>query len=267
MTDERLAEFKSRQRQMWSSFAPAATFTTPVAAKLVDFAQVKPGEKLLDVGCGTGVVAITAARQGADVCGLDLTPELLALAKANQQIAGYSEIDWTVGDAEELPYDDGYFDVVLSQFGHIFAPRPEIAIAEMRRVLKPGGRIAFATWPPEEFVGRSFTLIARRSPALLPDAAPPPLWGSVPVIMERLASGFAAPFFARGVMKVPTLSLSHLWQFMSMSVGPLQKIVERLTAEPAELEAFRSEFIELARPYFDGNLVHQNYLLTRAQAR
>ena len=267
MKDEYLADLKDRQRQYWSSFAPAATFTTPVASRLVDFANVQPGEKLLDVGCGTGVVAVTAALRGAKTSGLDLTPELLEVAKANQQIAKCGDVEWTLGDVEELPYQDGTFDVVLSQFGHIFAPRPEVAIAEMRRVLKPGGRIAFATWPPEEFVGRSFALMARYSPAMLADAAPPQSWGSVPIIMERLADGFEPPFFGRDVMKVPSLSLLHLWQFMSRSIGPLQKIVERLAASPGELDVVRNEFCELARPYFLGNFVHQNYLLTRARAR
>jgi ubiquinone/menaquinone biosynthesis C-methylase UbiE len=99
-------------------------------------------------GHGTGVVAITAALAGARVEALDLTPELLAEARANAAIVQRADIVWTEGDAEQLPYGDASFDVVLSQFGHMFTPRPDVAIAEMRRVLKPNGRIAFATWPP-----------------------------------------------------------------------------------------------------------------------
>ena len=266
MSDD-FAELKTRQREMWASFAPTAVLTTPSAAHLVEFAGVQPGERVLDVGCGTGVVAITAARAGADVSALDLTPALLEHARANEEIAGIGKIDWTEGDAENLPYPDSSFDVVLSQFGHMFAPRPDVAIAEMRRVLKPGGRIAFATWPPEHFVGRFFALVARNSPPPPPGAAPPPLWGSVPVVIERLSEVFDAPFFGRGVMLVPALSLAHFWQFMSASVGPLQKLVERLAAEPEQFAAVRQQFIDLAEPYYDGNLVHQHYLLTRAQAR
>ena len=266
MPKNSFAEFKSRQRQMWSSFAPSAALTTPVAAHLVEFAGVSPEERVLDVGCGTGVVAITAAQRGASVSGLDLTPVLLEHARENEKIAACGSIDWTEGDAEQLPYPDKSFDVVLSQFGHMFAPRPDVTLAEMRRVLKPGGRIGLATWPPEHFVGRFFALVGRHSPPPPPGAVPPLLWGAVPVLTERLSEGFGPPFFERGVMRVPALSLSHLWHYMSGSIGPLQKLVERLANEPEKLGAIRQEMIELAKPYFSDNIMHQDYLLTRADA-
>jgi SAM-dependent methyltransferase len=267
MSQDRFAEFKNRQREMWSSFAPTAVFTTPVAARLVEFAGIRPDERMLDVGCGTGVVAITAASLGARVSGLDLTPDLLEHARTNEKIAGCGEVEWTEGDAENLPYADATFDVVVSQFGHIFAPRPEVAVSELRRVLKPGGRIAFASWPPEHFVGRFFALVARYSPPPPAGASPPPLWGDVSVVAERLSLGFEPPFFGRDVMKVATLSIPHLWQQLSASIGPLQKIVEALADDPERLNSLRDEFYELAKPYFSRNLVHQDYLLTRAQAR
>src|SRR3989442_15209346 len=106
----------------------------PTAAKLVHFAGVSPNQKVLDVGCGTGVVAITARRAGALATGLDLTPELLAIAKENAAIAGVGDVVFKEGDAENLPFRDAEFDVVLSQFAHIFAPRPEVATKEMLRV-------------------------------------------------------------------------------------------------------------------------------------
>lgn len=138
MSDDLFEAFKDRQRQMWASFSPTAMFTTPVAAHLVAFGAVAPGEAVLDVGTGTGVVAVTAARAGAKVKALDLTPALLEDARENARIAGVA-VEWIEGDAERLPYPDGAFDVVLSQFGHMFAPRPDVAVAEMRRVLKPRG--------------------------------------------------------------------------------------------------------------------------------
>ncbi len=259
------ADLKQRQREMWSSFAPTAVFTTPSAAHLVSFAQVQPGEMLLDVGSGTGVVAITAARAGARVSAIDLTPELVEQAKINGQIAKQPQIDWRVGDAEQLPWPDASFDVVLSQFGHMFAPRPEVTIAEMRRVLKPGGRVAFATWPPEHFVGRMFSFVGRNSPPPPAGAAPPPLWGAVPVITERLAKGFDAPFFERGTMTISALSLPHFREFMERSVGPIQKLVERLAGEPDKLQMIRDEFEAMAAPYYRDNQMHQSYLLTRAR--
>jgi SAM-dependent methyltransferase len=266
MTEDPFVELKRHQREMWASFAPTALFTTPVAAHLVKFAQLKAGEAVLDVGTGTGVVAVTAARAGARVTGLDLTPALLDVARENARIARHEEIVWTEGDVERLPYPDASFDVVLSQFGHIFAPRPEVAIAEMRRVLKPHGRVAFVTWPPEHLVGRIFAFVARHSPPAPPGSSPPPQWGSTSVIGERLNGRFMAPFFGRGVMDVPALSIEHFRLFMESSVGPMQKLVERLAGEPATLDEVRAAFDALVAPYYFDNLVHQHFLLTRAQA-
>ncbi|MGE0723428.1 MAG: class I SAM-dependent methyltransferase [Alphaproteobacteria bacterium] len=167
-TADPFANLKARQRELWSSFAEAAIFTTPVAAHLVSFAGIGSGESVLDVGTGTGVVAITAARTGASVTGLDLTPVLLDVARDNARLAGADAVEWLEGDAEKLPFPDGRFDVVVSQFGHMFAPRPDVAVAEMRRVLKPGGRITFATWPPELLTGQLFAFIGRNSRHHLP---------------------------------------------------------------------------------------------------
>jgi SAM-dependent methyltransferase len=266
-TVDPFADLKTRQRAMWASFAPAAAFTTPVAAHLVEFAEIKLGEIVLDVGTGTGVVAITAARAGASVTGLDLTPALLDVARENAQVASLGSIQWLEGDAESLPLPDGKFDVVLSQFGHMFAPRPDVAVAEMRRVLKPGGRIAFATWPPEHFVGRLFAFVGKNSPPPPPGAAPPPQWGSPSIVAERLGDKFEAPFFSRGVMQFPALSLSHFREFMERSVGPIQKLIEASAKEPGRLAALRAEFETLAAPYYFGNVIRQEYLLTRAKAR
>src|SRR5580765_7884275 len=130
-----LARFKEAQREGWAHFAPLEALTTPPAAELVRRASPRAGQSVLDVACGTGVVAITAARLGARVTGLDLTPELLKRARENAGIADVA-VDWHEGDAEQLPFGDADFDVVLSQFGHMFAPRPEVAVAEMLRVLK-----------------------------------------------------------------------------------------------------------------------------------
>mgnify|MGYP000187366778 FL=1 len=266
MKDDPFLEFKSRQRAMWASFGPTAAYTTPVAGHLVAFAGVEPGERVLDVGTGTGVAALTAARAGAAVSGLDLTPELLEQARDNARIAGLDGIEWTEGDAESLPYPDAAFDVVLSQFGHMFAPRPQAALAEMRRVLKPGGRVAFATWPPEHLVGKILAFVGRHSPAPPPGAAPPPLWGSPPLVAERLGEHFEPPFFERGTMLFSALSLPHYRLFMEHSVGPLQKLIEAHAADTAKLAALRAEFDALSGPYFKANIVHQHYLLTRALA-
>jgi ubiquinone/menaquinone biosynthesis C-methylase UbiE len=141
------AQYKAAQREAWASFLPVEVITTIPAAKLVKFAQVSSGQKVLDVACGAGVVAVTAARRGAIVSGLDLSPVLLERARYNAELAGVT-VDFAEGDAEALPYPDASFDVVLSQFGHMFAPRPQVALSEMLRVLKVGGRLAFRAGRP-----------------------------------------------------------------------------------------------------------------------
>ncbi len=256
-------ELKNRQREMWASFAPTAALTTPVAGQLVKFAGIRPGERVLDIATGTGVVAITAARAGAQVSALDLTPPLLEVARENAGVAGVS-VEFTEGDAERLPYPDGSFDVVLSQFGHMFAPRPDVAVSEMRRVLRPGGRVAFGTWPPEHFVGRFFAFVARNSPLPPPGAAPPPQWGIPAVVAERLAPHFGIPFFARGVMTFPVLSPAHARVFLERSVGPMQKLADSLAGDPVKRAALSGEFEAMAAEYIEDNVLRQDYLLTRA---
>lgn len=267
MSDDPFADFKQRQRESWSTFAPTATFTTPVAAQMVRFAGIKSGESVLDVGTGTGVVAVTAARAGARVSALDLTPELIAEARQNGRVAACLDIEWQEGDVENLPYPDGSFDVVVSQFGHMFAPRPEVAIAEMRRVLKPTGRVAFATWPPEHLIGRMFALIGRYSPAPPPGTSAPPLWGNVAIISERLAGRFEEPFFERGTMTYPALSLGHYCRFIEASIGPMRKLIESLASASERLAQLRAELESLAAAYYVDNEIRQSYLLTRAAAR
>jgi SAM-dependent methyltransferase len=257
--------FKAAQKAGWAHFAPLENVTIPVAAQLVKHARVHAGQRILDVGCGTGVVAVTAARLGAEVTGLDLTPPLLERARENAHIAGVT-IDWREGDVENLPFDDGGFDVVLSQFGHIFAPRPEVAAAQMLRVLKTGGTIAFATWPPELFTGRMFAITARYAPPPPPGVAPPPQWGDPGIVSQRLGQAVKNIVFDRGTMRAPALSPQHFRTTLERTAGPLIKVVESLSAsDPERLTAFRREYDAVIAEYYDENIVRQDYLLTRAE--
>jgi SAM-dependent methyltransferase len=264
MTTDGLEAFKRTQRQSWAHFAPLEAQTTPTAAQLVKHAKVRAGQRVLDVGCGTGVVALTAARIGASVTTLDLTPELLARARENAEMANL-HVDWHEGDVEQLPFEPESFDVVMSQFGHMFAPRPEVAVSEMLRVLRRGGTIAFSTWPPELLVGRRFSLAAKYLPPPPIQAAPPPLWGDPAVIRERLGSGVKDITFDRGRMLVPALTVTHHRATFERMAGPILRVVELLsTSDPARLEEFRRETETLIAEYFEDNLVHQDYLMTRA---
>ncbi len=259
-----LEAFKAAQRAGWAHFAPLQAITTEPAVHLVRHAGIKPGQRVLDVACGTGVVAITSARRGAQVTGLDLTPELLTAARENARLAEV-EVDWREGDVEQLPFEAAAFDVVVSQFGHMFAPRPEVAVSEMLRVLKPGGVIAFSTWPPELLVGSMFALTGRYMPSPPQGVAPPPLWGDPNVVRERLGTAVRDLRFNRGTMVVPTLSIRHQRDIMERTSGPVRKLVEALSAaDPEKLAAYRAECDALAAEYFDDNVLRQGYLMTRA---
>ena len=264
-TADAIAAFKAKQREAWASFAPLAANTTITAARLVRFARVQRGQRVLDIACGTGVVALTAAMDaGAKVTAADLTPELLEVARENARIGGV-EIDFHEADVEKLPFDDAEFDVVLSQFGHMFAPRPDVAVAEMLRVLKPGGTIAFSTWPPELFNGRMFGLVARHLPPPPPGVSAPPQWGDPHVIRERLGSAVRDLGFERDVMVVPALSPAHHRAVTERSAGPMRTVVAALEkSDPAKLAELRREYDQTASEYFFENAMRQGFLMTRA---
>jgi SAM-dependent methyltransferase len=259
-----LEKFKAAQKAGWAYFTPLQAFTTIPAGRLVEHAGIRAGMRVLDVACGTGVVAVTAARMGARVTGLDLTPELLEQARANAQLAGV-EIDFHEGDVEQLPFDAEMFDVVVSQYGHMFAPRPEVATREMLRVLKRGGTIAFSTWPPELFIGRMFRLVSEYLPAPPPGVSPPPQWGDPGIIRERLGTAVRDIVFDRDRLAAPALSLAHYRDLTERTAGPVLKLVESLSAsDPAKLATFRAAYDALTARYFDRNSVRQDYLMTRA---
>jgi ubiquinone/menaquinone biosynthesis C-methylase UbiE len=258
-----LDKFKQNQREGWAHFAPLELLTTAPAAQLVRHAGVKGGDGVLDVACGTGVVAITAARLGARVTGLDLTPELLERARENAVIAKVP-IDFHEGDVEQLPFDDNEFDVVLSQYGHMFAPRPEVAIAEMLRVLRPGGTLAFSKRPPEMICGRMLALAAKYAPPPPPGVAAPPQWGDPSIVRARLGEYVTDVRFDRATMIVPVLSPQH-HRTTAEQVGPMRKLIEMLSsADPAKLEVFRCEYEAIVGDYLRDNMIQQHYLMTRA---
>lgn len=262
MSDDPFAQLKAVQREGWALFAPLEAVTTPTAAELVKHARIHPGQLVLDVGCGTGVAALTAARAGAKVCALDLSPALIARARQHAALAGVA-MELTEGDAEALPYANETFDAVISQFGHMFAPRPEVTVTEMLRVLKPGGTLAFSTWPPEHYVGQMFALVGKFIPPP-PGAAPPPQWGDPGIICQRLGDAVRDVVFDRSVMQFPALSPQHYRKSIEETLGPVVKLVAALKDEPAKLQAFRAELDGFVARYFENNVVRQHYLMTRA---
>lgn len=258
---------KAKAKASWAAFARMEMLTGTAAPKLVRFAGVRAGANVLDVACGTGVVSVTAARLGAEVTGLDLTPPLLERARQHAALTGVS-IEFTEGDVEAMPFPDAAFDLVLSQFGHMFAPRPRVAIAEMLRVLRPGGTVAFSTWPSELFMGRFLALTARFAPAPPPEgAAPPQLWGDPNVVRERLGGMVRDLVFDRAYMHMPILSPQHLWASMVEGVGPGASAAKALADQPERLQELGREVSTLAATYFEDNAIRQDFLMTRAIKR
>jgi SAM-dependent methyltransferase len=174
-----VADLKQRNRALWASghWDAVASVIEALGPRLLDRVGVEPGIELLDVGTGSGgTIAIPAARRGAVVTGVDLTPELFEDARRRAADAGV-EVDWVEGDAEALPFEDGRFDLVVSTFGHMFAPRHARAGAELARVCRPGGTVATTTWTPEGMVGTVLRTLAARLPAPPAFADSPVLWG------------------------------------------------------------------------------------------
>jgi ubiquinone/menaquinone biosynthesis C-methylase UbiE len=180
---------KAKLRATWISgdFGQIAKFYEDEAEAFVKRLGLKPGSKVLDVACGTGNLALPAARLGADVTGVDLAPNLVEQARANAAREGL-KAQFDEGDAEALSYGDGNFDAVITMFGAMFAPRPELVAGELLRVTKPGGLIAMANWTPSGFIGQMFKTVGAHLP---PPAgmASPVLWGLDEKVRERLGDG------------------------------------------------------------------------------
>jgi len=171
---------------MWASGdypSMVETFLLPLGARLVDAAGIGAGMRVLDVAAGTGNASIVAAQRGAQVTASDLTPELLAAGRARAQSEGV-ELEWVEADAENLPFDDGSYDVVMSSIGAMFAPHHEDVADELVRVCRPGGTIALLSWTPEGMIGALFRTMGPFAPPPPPGAQPPPLWGSEDHVRE-----------------------------------------------------------------------------------
>jgi len=175
-----------RTRATWTAgnFDRIAQYTAPGAEEFIGRLGIRAGERVLDVACGSGNLALPAARAGAVVTGVDIAPNLVAIARQRALAEGLA-IVFEEGDAEDLTYPAASFDTVVSMYGMMFAPRPERAAAELIRVTRPGGRIAMANWTHDGYISRMF----RTTAAFLPpptDAPSPLLWGHPERIAERL---------------------------------------------------------------------------------
>ena len=242
MTTE-MEALKSRLRETWiaGNFGEIAVTYSQGASDFVEGLGLKKGAKVLDVACGTGNQSLPAARLGTDVTGIDLAPDLIKQAKANAANAGLN-IKFEVGDAESLPYENESFDVVLTMFGAMFAPRPEVVVSELTRVCRPGGLIAMANWTAEGFIGQMFKATGKY--VAPPQGMPSPiLWGNEEIVRDRFAgTGTEIKLERKSLEFVFPFSPIETVEFFRNYYGPTQKA---FAAAGENQDALRLELEEL----------------------
>jgi 2-polyprenyl-3-methyl-5-hydroxy-6-metoxy-1,4-benzoquinol methylase len=222
---------KNRLKAMWMTgdFGQVARHIETGAEEFIERLALKPGVRLLDVACGSGNLSIPAARRGAIVTGVDIAANLLEQARARAESEGLT-IQFDEGDAENLPYADASFDEIVSMYGAMFAPRPELVAAELARVCRPGGRIAMANWTPEGFIGQMFKIGAKYVP---PPNMPSPLkWGDEEIVRERLRDGIAdLRLTPRMCTFKYSFSPAEVVEFFRLYYGPTQRTFDALDAD------------------------------------
>jgi SAM-dependent methyltransferase len=256
-------------REFWSGgdYDRLASYgSASEAAHLVRFAGVTAGDAVVDVGTGSGIAAIVAAQRQARVTGVDPTPPLLAKARENATLAGV-EVTWQEGLAEALPFPDGSFDVVLSQYAHMFSAAPDRAADEMLRVLKPGGRLAFAAWTPEGLAPRLMGLSFAYLPPQGPPGPSPFLWGDARGVRDYLGDRVADVRFEHAALQLPALSPGHARRIFEQTFSPTVMLVRMLTDRPEQLSKWRREHDAITGDFFADGRVRFEYLLTRATKR
>jgi SAM-dependent methyltransferase len=229
-TDATLSELRARARATWSAgdYDAVAQGIWPVGEEVVRRVGVTNGERVLDVAAGTGNAAIRAAEAGGAVTAVDLTPELFPAGRRRAAEAGV-EIGWVEGDAEQLPFEDESFDVVLSTFGVMFAPRHAVAAREMTRVLRPGGRIGLVTWTPDGTVADLFRTVSAALPPPPAIAQPPLAWGD-PDHVRDLFPEMPLDFSPERVPIDPDVDHAEIVDFYVSAFGPL--VMARRALEP-----------------------------------
>ncbi len=235
---------KTRLKATWMSgdYGHFATYLEPGALEFLSRIKIEPGARVLDVACGAGQTAIPMARAGAKVTGIDIAANLIEQARARAQ-AEHLDARFDEGDAEMLPYPDGSFDIVVSLIGAMFAPRPELVAAELKRVCRPGGKIMMGNWTPSGFVGQMFKTHGKHvpPPAIM---APPVKWGDEETVRERFKDGVSHLKLNRHLypFRYP-FPPSEVVEFFRTYYGPSYKAFASLDAE--KQSALRSDLEQL----------------------
>jgi 2-polyprenyl-3-methyl-5-hydroxy-6-metoxy-1,4-benzoquinol methylase len=243
LTSADFDQLKTRLKATWMTgdYDVFARYMENDAEQFYQRLAIEPGARLLDVGCGAGQIALIAARAGAKVTGCDIATNWLEQARTRAATEGL-EITFEEGDAESLPYKDAQFDAVISMFGAMFAPRPELVAAELTRVCRPGGTIAMANWTPSGFIGQMFKTIARH---IAPSGMPSPtLWGDEATVRERFSDGVAGLALTRRLYRFEyPFPPDAVVEFFRVNYGPMSRAFASLDASGQKV--LRSELVRL----------------------
>jgi ubiquinone/menaquinone biosynthesis C-methylase UbiE len=247
---------KARHRAMWAlgDYSVVAEEVIPeLGPVLVEACEVGPGDRVLDVAAGTGNAALPAARRGARVVATDLTPELLA---RGERLAAAEDLalEWTEADAEQLPYEDASFDVVLSCVGVMFAPHHQRTADELVRVCRAGGRIGLLSWTPEGFIGQMFATMKPYVPPPPAGASPPPLWGREDHVRELLADRITDLRMERRLLQIDRFGTAEEFRDLFKRVyGPTVAAYRNIAAEPERVAALDADLAGLAQRFGIGD--------------
>ena len=234
-----LRTVKERQQKTWTSgdYARIGNPLVIMGELLCEAVDVRSGQKVLDVATGSGNTALSAARRFCETTGIDYVPALIEQARERARAEGL-DVAFEVGDAEDLPYHDASFDVVLSTVGVMFTPDQEKAALELLRVCKPGGKIGLANWVPDGFVGNMFRTVGKHFPPP-PGVKPPPLWGTEDRLRELLGDGISSMETRRRTYVFRYLSADHFIERFRSYYGPMHKAFDSL--DPEGREALRRD--------------------------
>ena len=237
-----------------SSYERIAETYASIHDRVVSALEIEPGARVLDVACGTGGVALRAARAGADVVGIDIAVDQLGKARHAADEEGLA-VRFDEGDCQELPYSDGEFDAVASVFGAIFAPDHERAAAELARVCRPTGRLALTAWPHDDWlkVGER----AGRPPTTSPDATD---WAREDHLRALLGDAFDFEL-QTGDWRVDAESEDELWELVSTAMPPLRNWLSEQSLEVQE----RAE--QVYREYLASGVLARTYTVVLGTRR
>jgi SAM-dependent methyltransferase len=260
-------ELKQRQSAVWGmgTYQNVTETIADIHDEVVKRLDPQPGERWLDIATGTGAVAERAATRGAHVTGIDLAPALIDTAKERARDQGL-EIDYQVGDCEQLAFEDASFDIVSSTFGVMFAPDHRASANELARVTRPGGRLGLTTWRPDGAIGEMFRMLQRFQPPPPEGAGNPLDWGREEIVEQLLGDAFELEF-QELTSPLTAESGEEAWQLFSTSFGPIKALSESLEGD--RLAEFHDAFKEFHEGFREngGVRVPRQYLLVLGTRR